>query len=102
MAEYKDMTRYRELFDEEYKKIRELILQGETHLDNLAEGFTGADMVIRKMPAADVVEIVRCRDCIKRGKDECPFHINGTPADEVLLKQLDNDFCSYGERKEND
>lgn len=59
MAEYKDMTRYRELFDEEYKKIRELISQGETHLDNLAEGFTGADMVIRKMPAADVVEVRR-------------------------------------------
>lgn len=38
------------LFDEEFKETRQLILQGETHLDNLAEGFTEADRVIRKMP----------------------------------------------------
>lgn len=59
MAEYKDMTGYRELFDEEYKKTRKLISQGKTHLDNLAEGFTEADMVICKIPTADVVEVRR-------------------------------------------
>jgi hypothetical protein len=36
------------LLDEEYKRIVELIEQGETHLDNLAEGFASADRVIWK------------------------------------------------------
>ena len=50
--------------------------------------------------AADVVEVVRCRECKHRGTDDCIFHIKGEPADEELLLKLDNDFCSYGERKE--
>lgn len=57
MAEYKDVTGFRELFSEEYNKTRKLISQGKIYLDNLAEGFTGADKVIRKLPTADVVEV---------------------------------------------
>ena len=48
----------------------------------------------------DAVPVVRCRDCKHRGTDDCIFHIKGEPADEELLLKLDNDFCSYGERKE--
>ena len=51
-------------------------------------------------PAADAVEVVRCRECKHRGTDDCIFHIKGESADEELLLKLDNDFCSYGERKE--
>jgi hypothetical protein len=36
------------LLDEEYLRIVELIEQGETHLDNLAEGFSSAARVIWK------------------------------------------------------
>ena len=36
------------LLDEEYLRIVKLIEQGETHLDNLAEGFASADRVIWK------------------------------------------------------
>ena len=48
----------------------------------------------------DLVEVVRCKDCKHRGTDYCIFHIKGEPADEELLKKLDNDFCSYGEKRE--
>ena len=48
----------------------------------------------------DVIQVVRCRECKHRGTDDCIFHIKGKPADEELLLKLDNDFCSYGERKE--
>lgn len=58
-----------------------------------------AELVL-EVPAADVVEVVRCRDCKHRGTDYCIFHIKGEPADEELLRKLDNDFCSYGERKD--
>ena len=48
----------------------------------------------------NLTEVVLCKDCKHRGTDYCIFHIKGEPADEELLRKLDNDFCSYGERKE--
>ena len=55
---------------------------------------------LKKQPTVDAVPVVRCRECNHRGTDDCIFHIKGEPADEDLLLKLDNDFCSYGERKE--
>ena len=60
-----------------------------------------ADMLSRLWDTATKrVDVVRCRECKHRGTDYCIFHIKGEPADEELLLKLDNDFCSYGERKE--
>ena len=47
----------------------------------------------------NLTEVVLCKDCKHRGTDYCIFHINGEPADEELLRKLDNDFCSYGEKR---
>ena len=58
-----------------------------------------ADM-ISNVPTVDAVPVVRCWECKHRGTDDCIFHIKGEPADEELLLKLDNDFCSYGKRKE--
>ena len=55
---------------------------------------------LKKQPTVDAVPVVRCRECNHRGTDDCIFHIKGEPADEELLLKLDNDVCSYGERKE--
>ena len=55
---------------------------------------------LKKQPTVDAVPVVRCRECKYRGTDDCIFHIKGEPVDEELLLKLDNDFCSYGERKE--
>ena len=55
--------------------------------------------LLRDIPTVDAVPVVRCRECKHRGTDDCIFHIKGEPADEELLLKLDNDFCSYGERK---
>ena len=46
MARYIDADILPKLFDEEYKKTRKLIEDGETHLDNLAEGFSEATRVV--------------------------------------------------------
>ncbi len=56
-----DYGEIRTLFDEEYKKTAQLIRDGETHLDNLAEGFAEADRVIWKLPTVDAVEVVHGR-----------------------------------------
>ena len=42
---------------------------------------------ISELPAADVAEVVRCKDCRWRGIDACAW-------------ETDNDFCSYGKRRE--
>ena len=59
-----------------------------------------AKSFIDDAPTVDAVPVVRCRDCKHRGTDYCIFHIKGELADEELLRKLDNDFCSYGKRKE--
>lgn len=50
-------------------------------------------------PAADVAEVVRCKDCIRRyDTDECPmcFLIEG----KYYEYTNENGFCDRGERKE--
>lgn len=84
-----DADNVRYLFDAEFKETRKLILAGETHLDNLAEGFTEAGRVIRQMPTVDAVPVVRCRDCRKFKTYGCRMVASGY-----------DDFCSYGERKD--
>ena len=59
-----------------------------------------AHSVVLHAPAADVVEVVRCRDCIYREFDNgCPLKESGYFKNGKMLP-LDNDFCSYGERKQ--
>ncbi len=51
---------------------------------------------IERIPAADVVEIVRCKNCRHNGSfdTDCPFGWR----DEKFNLPDDMDFCSYGER----
>lgn len=55
--------------------------------------------IIDDMPAADVVEVVRCKDCLyateRYGHLNC---INGVSYRNSWNKP--DDYCSYGERKE--
>ena len=54
------------------------------------------------IPLKQMQEIVRCKDCKHRETDYCPMHYKGVHANEDFLKKVDNDFCSYGERKGGD
>ena len=88
-----DADNVRDLFDAEFKETRKLILAGETHLDNLAEGFTEADRVIWQMPTVDAVPVVRCKECKWTGGDFVCYR-------GVMVQHKPEDFCSYGERKD--
>ena len=56
--------------------------------NDLAEDF-------HSIPTADVVPVVRCKDCkYNRGSKKC---LN---PDSFFAVPKDDDFCSYGERKE--
>ena len=53
---------------------------------------------ISDMPAADVAEVVRCKGCKFEGK-----YLGGglyCKHDKGLLAPKPDDFCSYGERRE--
>ena len=57
---------------------------------------------IRNYPTADVVEVVRCKDCEFRGTDDCPNSYYSEYEGAYVDSMNDDDFCSYGERrKEN-
>lgn len=48
-------------------------------------------------PTVDAVEVVRCKDCIHRMKNGmCEYK------DYSVVAQDDNDFCSWGERREDE
>lgn len=47
--------------------------------------------------SADVVPIVRCKDCRLRGREECAMFYR-CECGEQHTWETDNDFCSYGER----
>lgn len=52
---------------------------------------------IAHMPAADVAEVVRCKDCVWRGREECAMFYR-CDCGEQHTWETDNDFCSYGAR----
>ena len=55
--------------------------------------------VIKTIPAADVVEVVRCKDC-KWGKTwKNAFGIEGFKCDLLCVDLSPEAFCSYGVRK---
>ena len=48
---------------------------------------------IKNAPTVDAVEVVRCNDCAKRGKGDCPME-----QDYPWISSDADGFCSYGER----
>ena len=67
-------------------------------IDLSCEKFEAA---ILKIPAADVVPVVRCEDCRLRGREECAMFYR-CECGEQHTWETDNDFCSWGERRDRD
>ncbi len=60
--------------------------------------------IVWRTPAADVAPVVRCKDCLywERDMGFCHYHsryYDGGASWDIFNE---DDFCSYGERKEND
>ena len=92
------------IFDKRYD---DAYMQSHTR-PNIAwwEGYsTGVNWgrnTITDVPTVDAVEVVRCKDCkhYERFNNACHCHKadeNGTP---IFVRE--DDFCSYGERKDDD
>ena len=62
-----------------------------------ADAFSECADMIRELPSADVVEVVRCKDC--KHYDLAPNGFNGM-CNRQYATFYAVDFCSYGEQKE--
>ena len=57
--------------------------------------FTPCFEAIRNAPTVDAVQVVRCKDCAKRGTINCTLDYCG-------YRQSDNWYCADGESLEED
>ena len=55
--------------------------------------------VIDSIPAADVVEAVRCRECKFRSSWMMNRNLRYICPESGMFPNCENDFCSYGKRK---
>ena len=80
--------------EKKYVEVNDLL----QHLPD--EPYKGATRrVLHQAPAADVVEVVRCRDC--KYYEQAKLNNKGfltCPASGMEITEVD--FCSYGERRE--
>ena len=73
--------------------------------EKVAQDYNWAVSVLENAPAADVVEVVRCKDCAKHyvvlGRDMCAKNASGSGDHWVgLSATLPDAFCSRGVRKD--
>ena len=91
-------TKKRLIDPTEYKSFLERYIKDFYEID--APMIAGAiERCLQKLecqPSVDAVEVVRCKDCHWRNRN-CCMH----PTDGMNVTQ-DNDFCSYGERREGE
>lgn len=58
-----------------------------------------ATLILREAPTVDAVEVVRCRECKYRFKNN-GHDKSGCPIIDANIWMDDDDFCSHGEREE--
>lgn len=64
-----------------------------------AWGWNTAIDVIEAAPTIDAVPVVRCKDCAWRGTPECGMYYV-CECGQQHTWETDNDYCSFGKRKE--
>lgn len=87
MKEYIERERLKEAFNADLQTLQTL----DEHTMDLIL------IEIDEAPAADVAEVVRCKDCVWRGREECAMFYR-CDCGEQHTWETDNDFCSYGAR----
>ena len=101
MAEYIKRTAVFEQFDNADADVCETDDFGGV---DYGFGMKNIKELINAIPAADVAPVVRCKDCKYSCKDgngrSCEGYWYELSEYDVTVK--DDDFCSYGERKDYD
>ena len=82
----------------EYIERQRAIVDACNSLELYPSEYATLEDALNRIPAADVVEVVRCENCIRRGTEDCAMYY-GCECGEQHTWETDNDFCSWGERK---
>ena len=85
----------------ERKAVINKVNEIPAHFDNgdIRYGIELAIQTIKDTPTADVVEVVRCKDCRHYVAEYCTRDIKSRT--NMFYMRAD-DFCSYGERKDKE
>lgn len=60
-----------------------------------------AEQLLDEIPAADVAQVVRCKDCKHYDMGVClKIYSDGNVHSAAWQSRRPEDFCSYGERKD--
>ena len=84
------------LYREYQEKVCDGIACHECKATN-KDGTCKLDLFISTAPTIDEVEVVRCKVCKYRRTEDCPMC---NECGKKAYPTADNDFCSFGERKE--
>ena len=69
--------------------------------DHYTTGYGDAIDAIENAPTADVVEVVRCKDCVHSCECELPMIPKEVLwCDKLVSLAREKHYCSYGERRE--
>ena len=99
MAEYIEREALLKAIDTERDRLVALDMIGAEHILT-----HNARRIIEEAPAADVVEVVRCKDCKHLGKavrlfaGDAPVDVASCTMFKMSPRTL-NEFCSCGERR---
>lgn len=97
------MAKYieREAISEEIRKYYYKNPPNSSYGKGFDRGLDRAQRAILDAPAADVVPVVRCKNCIHYDLGVClKIYSDGNTHPEAWQPRRLEDFCSYGERKE--
>ncbi len=100
MAEYIEREKAFKLIKEQKEKETGAYSRGKN------KGLIIAGSIINNkevLPAADVVEVVRCKECkhfIASNPSYCKYHTDNASYSDEACWVTEIDFCSYGERRE--
>ena len=86
----------------EYIDRKRAIVEACNSLELFPSEYEALEYSLNKIPAADVVEVIRCKDCIhyKNDTEYCKKHDKGYCSFDDYIKPK-NHYCGYAERKEN-
>lgn len=91
MARYIDAETALKIIDNYAKTVTE---DGKAIVDAIR------DIISVITPTADVVEVVRCRDCKKRYTPSCGMCYSCSVCGGQWSWETENGYCSFGEKRE--
>lgn len=101
MSKYIDVDKIIEHLNDEIEACGDSDVYFQPVMYGTRLGLEYSKSLVETAEIADVIRIVRCKDCIHRDpedkKCDCSFQAKGG-----IFPMDDDDFCSYGEKKKED